>query len=222
MNLSEIKVGDMVVVKYINPKTGDGIPKDVAGNAYPVHKIDGKYIGLKVPGAKGVDGCWWFFSNELERSPDAHMWLLAEKVVCNGVRCRKITGFGNIPHVDAVPHNYLEYPPAACRLPPAVCKIRNNYRCGRYIVDLCGCMVWSNDGNGGGPEGSIALKVLPNVEPVIDAGHSFLSIPANSIFTETTFQAILTWIGRADRHLTSVKNGDELSSWRGTDIVVPK
>ena len=133
----------------------------------------------------------------VSRSPAAR--ILFEKVMVNGTKCRKITGFEGILRKDALPAKYLEVHPTFWL--DTSCGGRHVFRDGRFCWDGPNC-------NG------IRLNLPRDV--CIDVGEfGFTGIQEGSVWPETTYQELLVWLKRAGSRLAKIRQ-QEREAWSGS------
>ena len=124
--------------------------------------------------------------------------ILFEKILVNGVKCRRITGFEGILRKDELPAKYLEVHPTFWL--DTSCGGRHVFRDGRFCWDGPNC-------NG------IRLNLPRDV--CIDVGEfGFTGIQEGSVWPETTYQELLVWLKRAGSRLAKIRQ-QERDAWSG-------
>ncbi len=205
--MTEFKVGDLAkVTRRFKSNEGpdrltwvDGDMDAFVGKTCQVTAISSEgHVQLKY----GFDG-WYFYPFVLEhvdKSPVAR--ILFEKILVNGTKCRKITGFEGILGRDALPKKYLDGTPAFWF--DSDCGGRHVFRDRRF------CWEESGDWRGNG----IRMYLPPGVD--VDVGHfGFAGIQEGSVWPETTYQELLTWLKRAGSRLAKIRQ-QEREAWSGT------
>ena len=146
---------------------------------------------------------WYFYPRVLEhvnKSPAAR--ILFEKILVNGVKCRRITGFEGILGRDALPKKYIEGRPAFWYeddAPP-----------GAHVFDGA-CMDWQL------PDDSCEMvRVYLPPSAKIDVGmFGFCGINVGDVWPEPTYQELLTWLKRAGSRLAKIRQ-QEREAWSGS------
>lgn len=136
----------------------------------------------------------------VSRSPAAR--ILFEKVMVNGTKCRKITGFEGILGKDALPKKYIEGRPAFWQY--------NTDTRGAHVFDGAK-MGWQY------PDGSNCrlFLELPDGIEIDVAGWCFAGMSVGDVWPETTYQELLTWLKRAGSQLAKIRQ-QEREAWSGT------
>ena len=145
---------------------------------------------------------WYFYPFVLEHvNARPATRILFEKILVNGVKCRKITGFEGILQYDELPKKYVNGRPAFWL--DSDCGGRHVFRDGRF------CWEVSGDWRGNGIRGQLPHGVD------VDVGHfGFAGIQEGSVWPETTYQELLTWLKRAGSRLAKIRR-EEREAWSG-------
>ena len=128
--------------------------------------------------------------------------ILTEKIMVNGVKCRKITGFEGILRHDELPDTYVKGVPSF-----------DLYRSSASHYEFNGSeMSWK-------PVDGTSIAVSYNVprdpDPTIALGPLPVHVlTIGDIYPEATYQAILTWLKRAGSRLAKIRR-EEREAWSG-------
>ena len=205
--MTKFKVGDLAkVTRRFKSNEGpdrltwvDGDMDAFVGKTCQVTAISSEgHVQLKY----GFDR-WYFYPFVLEhvaKRPVAR--ILTEKILVNGVKCRKITGFEGILGRDALPKTYTEGRPVFWyegEAPP-----------GAHVFNGA-CMDWQL------PDDScemVRVCLPPGVK--IDVGqYGFCGMNVGDVWPETTYQELLTWLKRAGSRLAKIRQ-QEREAWSGS------
>ena len=205
--MTEFKVGDLAkVTRRFKSNEGpdrltwvDGDMDAFVGKTCQVTAISSEgHVQLKY----GFDG-WYFYPFVLEhvnKSPAAR--ILFEKILVNGVKCRKITGFEGILGKDALPKKYIEGRPAFWQY--------NTATRGAHVFDGAK-MGWQySDGSN-----CRLFLELPDGIEIDVAGWCFAGMSVGDVWPETTYQELLTWLKRAGSRLAKIRK-QEREAWSGS------
>ena len=127
--------------------------------------------------------------------------ILFEKILVNGVKCRRITGFEGILGKDALPKKYIEGRPAFWQY--------NTDTRGAHVFDGAK-MGWQY------PDGSNCrlFLELPDGIEIDVAGWCFAGMSVGDVWPETTYQELLVWLKRAGSRLAKIRQ-QERDAWSG-------
>ncbi|MCK9571029.1 hypothetical protein M0R72_18925 [Candidatus Pacearchaeota archaeon] len=128
--------------------------------------------------------------------------ILFEKILVNGMKCRRITGFEGILGRDALPKKYVEGQPAFW--------YDDHAFSGAHIFN--GAMMdWQH------PDGSNCRLFLELPDGAkIDVGcYCFVGINVGDVWPESTYQELLTWLKRAGSRLAKIRQ-QEREAWSGS------
>ena len=128
--------------------------------------------------------------------------ILFEKVVVNGTKCRKITGFEGISRKDELPKKYVDGCPAFW--------YDDANSSGAHVFDG-GRMKWLY------PRGSVSriFMELPNSAEIDVGSYMFVGMSVGDIWPESTYQELLTWLKRAGSRLAKIRQ-QERDAWSGS------
>lgn len=201
----KIEVGSKVRVK----EAAGGVPCFVVGNVYEVAEIGGDFgdgIGLKIQGATGKNGLWWWHDHRmLELAEDLESArILTKKVMVGNVPCRMILGFEGILGKEELPKKYVEGAPSFWY---------HMGRTGAHVFD-------GNKMNWEYPDGSdIGLDMRLPAGVSIDVGcYTFSDMNVGDVWPEKTFQVLLTWLKRAGSRLAKIRK-QEKEAWSGQETI---
>ena len=199
--MTEFKKGDLVkVVRKFGSHEGDlwwmpAMDKFV-GTTAKVERVD--EVGDVL-----LDCGWHFYPRVLEhvnKSPAAK--ILFEKILVNGIKCRKITGFEGILQHAELPKKYIEGCPAFW--------YEGEAPLGAHVFNGV-CMDWQL------PDDSCeTVRVYLPPGAKIDVGqYGFCGMNVGDIWPESTYQELLTWLKRAGSRLAKIRR-EEREAWSGS------
>lgn len=210
--VSEMKIGDRVKVmrawKEGESRGKNSFVKDMGKHIGEVGTIeeartDGDCL------VRFVDGDCWYFADivlqKVETKPHIAR-ILTEKVMVNGVKCRKIAGFEGIKEAKDLPEKYLTGFPRF----HSEGTLRHH---GHAEFDGCELHYFGDD-----TVQKINIKLPENADPKVDSGRFILLLATGDIWPETTFQNILIWLKRAGNRLAKIKK-QEHDAWSGSEEV---
>jgi len=186
-----------------------GAPDFTIGNVYEVAEISGpgdNGVGLRVPGATGRNGLWWWHhASDLELVADHQKvaCILTEKVLVGDVPCRKILGFDGVLGREELSKRYLDGEPSF------------------YIdADSRGAHVFDGENmDWNGMARGVAIRMtLPSGQRIDVGSYGFAGVQVGSVWTEATFQSILIWLKRAGSRLAKIRQ-QERAAWSGKETV---
>ena len=127
--------------------------------------------------------------------------ILTEKILVNGVKCRRITGFDGILMKDELPKKYTDGSPAFWQ----------------YSTGIRGAHVFDGERMGWTyPDGSncrLCLE-LPDGVKINVGGWEFAGMSVGDVWPESTYQELLTWLKRAGSRLAKIRQ-QEREAWSG-------
>lgn len=203
MKIEDVKVGAKVRVVGRFPSTNGvmwiSTMDKYVGNVYRVVEIVGDNVRLDVP--ENV----LFIPGILEHIVDcSQMEIMTEKIVIDGVKCRKVISFFGFPNEQELPSEYRYRRPSVC--------IRN-LGIGYHIFKN-GKMDYEWDDN---KCDHLIINVSDGV--VVDVGiFAFTGIRVGSIWPENTFQVLMGEIKKAKKRLDDIREKERLA-WSGIEIV---
>jgi len=187
-----------------------GAPDSTIGNVYEVAEISGpgdNGVGLRVPGATGRNGLWWWhITSDLELITDHKCaCILTEKVLVGNTPCRKIVGFEGILGREELPRKYLGGSPSF---------YQDKTAASHYEFD--GRVRWiPADGETIGV--SYRIPSHPDPEIVLDTFPMHM-LTIGDIYSEAAFQNILVWLKRAGARLAKIRT-HEKAAWSGKEAI---
>ena len=199
--MTEFEVGDRVLVTrklcdreddhdccWVSPMD------DMVGKEYTIEHISER-------GNYKLDG-FYFPPGVLRRVNKSHVArILFEKILVNGIKCRKITGFEGIARKDELPKTYAEGRPAFW--------YGDAGPRGAHVFDGTE-MRWRY------PSGSNCRLFLELPGAKIDVGEwLFAGMQVGDIWPEATYQELLTWLKRAGSRLAKIRQ-QEREAWSGS------
>lgn len=200
--MTKFKVGDRVLVTR---KLRDGEDDHHCGWLPTMDDMVGKEYTIERISEWGncyLDGCY-FPQATLQSINKSHVArILTEKIMVNGVKCRKITGFEGILRHDELPDTYVKGVPSF-----------DLYRSNASHYEFNGSeMSWK-------PVDGTSIAVSYNVprdpDPTIALGPLPVHVlTIGDIYPEATYQAILTWLKRAGSRLAKIRQ-QEREAWSG-------
>ncbi|MCK9570224.1 hypothetical protein M0R72_14865 [Candidatus Pacearchaeota archaeon] len=156
-----------------------------------------------------IDGDAWLYPEFVLQKVDAKSHvacILTERVMVNGVKCRKIIGFEGIWGREELPGRYTRGKPAFWQYEGSD---------GHFVVEdemaewICSTPF--------GKAQNLALE-FPDSEPRIKIDVPCLVMAVGSVWTESDFQNILIWLKRAGSRLAKIKR-QEHDAWTGQEEV---
>lgn len=135
--------------------------------------------------------------------------ISTEKVMVDGIKCRKITGWSGILTLEELPPEYRWHGP---------CFYAYRDDCiGRHTV-VNGCPRWVPGRNENcGPD--YVGCIFPDSLPKVDVGTWNICLTPGGILTEDAFQALIIWMKRSGSRLAKIRRA-EADAWQGTEEVV--
>jgi hypothetical protein len=200
--MTEFKVGDRVMVarklRHSEDDHGcDWLPQmdGMVGKEYIIEEISehGNYRlgGFYFPPA---------VLRRVSRSPAAR--ILFEKILVNGTKCRRITGFEGILGSDELPGKYTEGVPSFDLYKASA---------SHYEFDGYGMRWKSLDGI----VSAVSYNIPSDSDPVVALGPFPVHVlTIGDIYPEATYHAILTWLKRAGSRLAKIRQ-QEREAWSG-------
>lgn len=208
--ISEYNVGDKV--KIVKKVTSDDAPCWVTDMDATVGEV-GEVIELSRIEWDGCDrtrfkvrtstGCWWYDFASLEKVVTLPT-IVTEKIVRGGKKCRRIVSFKNMPTRESwgeclnKPYYYV------CK---SYCAISS-----RHDVNTEGKPFWNHSGSGD----QFIEFMFEDEHTDIDINIPHLTLDAESVFLEDTFQAILKQLKICQRKLEKISKIE----WDGIEEVI--
>jgi hypothetical protein len=134
------------------------------------------------------------------KSPAAR--ILFEKILVNGVKCRRITGFEGILGGGDLPDAYISGAPAFWLHDPGLR--------GAHVFDGAK-MDWQHSD---GSEHGISLELPPGTKIGV-GGWYFAGMHVGDVWPESTYQELLVWLKRAGSRLAKIRQ-QEREAWSGS------
>ena len=128
--------------------------------------------------------------------------ILFEKILVNGVKCRRITGFEGILGGGDLPDAYISGVPSFWLRDPGLR--------GAHVFDGAK-MDWQYPD---GSEHGISLELPPRTKISV-GGWYFAGMHVGDIWPESTYQELLTWLKRAGSRLAKIRR-QEREAWSGS------
>lgn len=135
--------------------------------------------------------------------------ISTERVMVDGLKCRKITGWSGILTEKDLPGAYLKHLPNfyLCEYGPIGCHVVRH-----------GEPTWINCNIE--DHGPYAISCsFPIGSPKVDIGDWNLWLTVGGILTEDAFQALIVWMKRSGSRLAKIRRA-EADAWHGTEEVV--
>lgn len=205
MCMTEFKVGDEVRVtrKFETGEYGSlcwvHCMDEMVGKVYEITTIWGN-------GLIQLDGKYSFHPDVLEHVNKRHVaHILTEKIMVNGVKCRKILGFKGISQKHELPEKYTACAPSF--------HVDFHRALGAHVFNGT-IMEWEH------PSGSTTgLRMRLPDDVHIDVGvYGFTGMNVGDVWPETTFHELLACLKRAGSRLAEIRK-QERESWKGKEEV---
>lgn len=136
--------------------------------------------------------------------------ISTEKVVVDGIKCRKILGFSGILMEKDLPGAYC------CQSPYFYMRVVGPV--GRHaIIDSRPVWVRPRIENCGPT--AIICEFPDDGSPKVDVGPWNICLTPGGILTEDAFQALIVWMKRSGSRLAKIRRA-EADAWQGTEEVV--
>ena len=137
----------------------------------------------------------------VSRSPAAR--ILFEKVMVNGTKCRKITGFEGILQYDELPGKYTEGVPSF-----------DLYKSSASHYEFDGSeMLWKSVD---GTSSAVSYNIPRDSDPIVVLGPLPVHVlTLGDIYPEATYRAIFIWLKRAGSRLAKIRR-EERDAWSGS------
>ena len=136
--------------------------------------------------------------------------ISTEKVMVDGIKCRKITGWSGILMEKDLPRAY-------CRQSPYF-YLRATGPVGRHAI-VNGHPDWIPLENGNCGPNAIICTFPNGGSPKVDVGHWNICLTPGGILAEDAFQALIIWMKRSGSRLAKIRRA-EADAWHGTEEVV--
>ena len=135
--------------------------------------------------------------------------ISTERVMVDGLKCRKILGWSGILDEKDLPDAYLEHPP--------MFYMKQADEVGRHVI-INGRPDWSLAREGNCGPYYIACT-FPVGLPKVGVGPFNICLTPGGILTEDAFQALIVWMKRSGSRLAKIRRA-EADAWHGTEEVV--